>query len=70
MWKFITKVSAIDMENEELLAIGLAERIGISGSLVTHETIGKEEVVIEKDLEDHRITLQIVMDALTNLSMV
>lgn len=60
------KYQLIDMENEELLAIGLAERIGISGSLVTHETIGKEEVVIEKDLEDHKITLQIVMDALTN----
>ncbi len=60
------KYQLIDMGNEELLAIGLAERIGISGSLVTHETIGKEEVVIEKDLEDHKITLQIVMDALTN----
>ena len=60
------KYQLIDMQNEELLAIGLAERIGISGSLVTHETIGKEEVIIKKDLDDHKIALQIVMDALTN----
>lgn len=60
------KYQLIDMQNEELLAIGLAERIGIADSFLTHETIGKEEVVIKEDLKDHKITLGIVMNALTN----
>ena len=60
------KYQLIDMQNEELLAIGLAERIGIADSFLTHETIGKEEVVIREDLKDHKITLEFVMNALTN----
>lgn len=58
------KYQLIDMQNEELLAIGLAERIGIDDSFLTHETIGKEKVVIKEDLKDHKITLGIVMNAL------
>ena len=60
------KYQLIDMKTEELLAIGLAERIGIDDSFLTHETIGKEKVVIKEDLKDHKITLGIVMNALTN----
>lgn len=60
------KYQLIDMQNEELLAIGLAERVGIADSFLTHETIGKEKVVIKEDLKDHKITLGIVMDALIN----
>ncbi|HZK58099.1 MAG TPA: acetate kinase [Clostridia bacterium] len=60
------KYQLIDMQNEELLAIGLAERIGIDDSFLTHETIGKEEVVIREDLKDHKVTLGFVMDALVN----
>lgn len=60
------KYQLIDMQNEELLAIGLAERIGIDDSFLTHETIGKEKVVIKEDLKDHKITLGFVMSALTN----
>ena len=60
------KYQLIDMQNEELLAIGLAERVGIDDSFLTHETIGKEKVVIKEDLKDHKITLGIVMNALVN----
>lgn len=60
------KYQLIDIQNEELIAIGLAERIGIEGSVVIHETVGKEEVVIEDTMKDHKAAIKIVLDALTN----
>ncbi|AOY77356.1 acetate kinase [Clostridium formicaceticum] len=60
------KYQLINMENEELLAKGIAERIGIDGSFVKHETTGKEKVVIEEPLNDHKAAIKIVVDALTN----
>lgn len=60
------KYQLINMENEELLAKGIAERIGIEGSFVKHETIGKEKAVIEEPMKDHKVAIKIVLDALTD----
>ncbi|SHH28391.1 acetate kinase [Caloranaerobacter azorensis DSM 13643] len=60
------KYQLIDMTNEEVLAKGLAERIGIDGSRVKHRTIGKEEVIIEKPMSNHKVALEIVLNALTD----
>lgn len=60
------KYQLINMENEELLAKGIAERIGIEGSFVKHEAIGKEKVVIEQPMEDHKAAIKIVLDALVH----
>ena len=60
------KYQLINMENEGVLAKGLVERIGIEGSRVKHETIGKEEVIIEEPMSDHRKALELVLDALIN----
>ncbi len=60
------KYQLIDMNNEELMAKGLVERIGIEGSRVKHETIGKEKKVIEGKLKDHGEALKIVLDSLVN----
>ncbi|MBU5677379.1 acetate kinase [Alkaliphilus sp. MSJ-5] len=60
------KYQLINMENEELIAKGLAERIGIDGSVVKHETIGKEKVVIEQNMDNHKAAIQIVLDALVD----
>ncbi|KGG81135.1 acetate kinase [Caloranaerobacter azorensis H53214] len=60
------KYQLIDMTNEEVLAKGLAERIGIDGSRVKHRTIGKEEVIIEKPMPNHKVALEIVLNALTD----
>ncbi|SES66537.1 acetate kinase [Natronincola peptidivorans] len=60
------KYQLINMENEELLAKGIAERIGIEGSFVKHETIGKEKAVIEERMEDHKAAIKIVLEALIN----
>ncbi|SKC87146.1 acetate kinase [Maledivibacter halophilus] len=60
------KYQLIDMENENVLAIGLAERIGIEGARVKHEVPNMDKVVIEKPMEDHKDALKIVLDALVD----
>jgi acetate kinase len=60
------KYQIINMETESLLAIGIAERIGIEGSFVKHEPIGKEKKVIKGDLHNHKEAIKVVLDALVD----
>lgn len=60
------KYQLIDMENEEVLAKGLCERIGIEGSKLTHKAAGKEDFVVEKAMPTHTVAIQLVMDALVD----
>lgn len=60
------KYQLIDMDGEKLMAKGLVERIGIEGSRVKHETIGKDKEVIEQPLKDHKDALKIVMESIVN----
>jgi acetate kinase len=48
-----------------LLAKGLIERIGIKGSIITHERTGDtEKYVIEAPMESHKVALKYMIDAL------
>ena len=58
------KYQLIDMEDKKVLAKGLAERIGIEGGRVKYEAAGKDEIVIEEMLSDHKAALKIVLDSL------
>ncbi len=58
------KYQLIDMEDKKVLAKGLAERIGIEGGRVKYEAAGKDEIVIEEMLDDHKAALKIVLDSL------
>ncbi|MBV1816586.1 acetate kinase [Anaerosalibacter bizertensis] len=60
------KYQLIDMDEEKVLAKGLSERIGIEGSKIKHTTAGKEEVVIEKPMSDHKEVLEIVLKTLVD----
>jgi len=40
------KYQLLEMTTETLMAKGLVERIGIEGSVIKHETIGKEKYVL------------------------
>ncbi|AYD40032.1 acetate kinase [Clostridium fermenticellae] len=57
------KYQLINMEDESVLAKGLVERIGIEGSVLTHKVNG-EKVKIEQPMEDHKIAIKLVLDAL------
>jgi len=60
------KYRLFDMADESLLAKGLVERIGISGSLITHYPTGKDIMKKEIDIPDHRRGIELVVDALLN----
>ena len=60
------KYQLIDMDNEEVKAKGLVERIGIEGSQLTHTTIGKEKLVVKKFLKDHGEGMQEVIKAMVD----
>ena len=59
------KYQLIDRENEQAVAQGGCERIGLEGSFLKHKT-AKGETVIEKALPDHKVAVQLVLDTLTD----
>ncbi len=59
------KYQLIDAQTEKALAVGLCERIGIDGRL-HHTPAGGEKVVINKDMPDHEVAVQMVLDELTD----
>ena len=60
------KYQLIDSDSEKVLAKGLAERIGIEGSVLTHTPSGKDKVVIEAPMSDHSVAVKMVIEALTD----
>jgi len=60
------KYQLLDMSNEEVLAKGLAERIGIDGSVLTHEAPGQDKVKFEQPMPSHKDALNILMAALVD----
>ncbi|NNG66182.1 acetate kinase [Caldanaerobacter subterraneus] len=60
------KYQLLDMENNKVLAKGLAERIGISDSLLTHQAEGKEKVKIQRDMKNHKEAIQLVLEVLVD----
>jgi len=60
------KYQLIDMQNEEVIAKGLAERIGIDGSLLKHQPKNSDKVTIERPMPTHREALLTLVEALTD----
>ena len=58
------KYQVLDMTNESLLAKGLVERIGMDGSVITHEKIGMDKVKTEVPMNDHKDAIKQVLDAI------
>lgn len=62
------KYQVLDMENENLLAKGLVERIGIRGSLLTHEKTGQDKFKLEVAMNDHKEAIGHVLTVLIDKS--
>lgn len=60
------KYQLYNMDNNEVLAKGLVERIGIEGSNLQHTPAGKDKIVFEQPLADHSEAIKLVMDKLTD----
>ncbi len=60
------KYQVFDMAKESVIAKGLVDRVGIPGTVLKHEPVGKDEVVIKKDLPDHTEGIKLVLEVLVS----
>ena len=60
------KYQILDMTNESLLCKGLVERIGMDGSVITHEKEGMDKVKTEVPMKDHKDAIEQVLAAVQN----
>ncbi len=60
------KYQLYNMDNNEVLAKGLVERIGIEGSNLQHTPAGKDKVVFEQPLANHDEAIKLVMEKLVD----
>ena len=61
------KYQVLDMTNEALLCKGLVERIGMDGSVITHEKVGAEgKFKLEAPMGNHKDAIGHVLNAITN----
>lgn len=60
------KYQLFNMTDESVLAKGLVERIGLEGSVLTHQPAGKDKVVMSADIKNHSIGIKMVLEALTH----
>ncbi len=58
------KYQLFDMENEAVLAKGMADRIGIEGGAFKHAAPGKDEYKVNVQMKNHAEAIQLVIDAL------
>ena len=60
------KYQLISMTNEEVLAKGIVDRIGIEGSALKHQAFDREKVVMEQPLKSHTEAIKLVLDTLVD----
>lgn len=63
------KYQLLDMKNDDvytLLAKGLVEKIGLPEGTITHKPTGKEPVVRNLPIPDHKLGMKLVLDALVD----
>ena len=58
------KYQVFDMKNEEVLAKGLVERIGIDGSRIKHEKTGKDAYKMDVAIPNHKVGIKVVLETL------
>jgi acetate kinase len=58
------KYQILDMTNETLLCKGLVEKIGIEGSVITHEKIGMDKFRLETPMANHEDAIAQVLAAI------
>ena len=58
------KYQVLDMTNEVLECKGLVERIGMEGSVITHEKIGQDKFKLVTPMNDHKDAISLVLEAI------
>lgn len=63
------KYQLLDMKGDDVydvLAKGIAEKIGLETGCLKHNPTGKEKVVIDTPIPDHKVGMKLVLDALVD----
>ncbi|NMA69360.1 MAG: acetate kinase [Desulfitobacterium sp.] len=60
------KYQLLDMDNQNPIAKGLVERIGLPGAVLTHRPDGGEKEIITAEIPNHSVAISLVLDALVN----
>ncbi len=60
------KYQLIDSITENVLAVGICERIGIEGSVLKYTPQGGDKIQIESPMPNHEVAVKMVLDALVN----
>lgn len=60
------KYQLINIKTYEVIAKGLVERIGIEGSVLTHKPSGKEPFEVKTPMSNHKVAMELVLDALVD----
>ncbi|MBO6060976.1 MAG: acetate kinase [Clostridia bacterium] len=60
------KYQLIDVDNGNVIAKGLCERIGIENSKLTYKPTGKEPYELVTNMKDHTAAIKLVLDALVD----
>ncbi|MCH4178793.1 MAG: acetate kinase [Megasphaera sp.] len=63
------KYQLINMDNEEVMAKGLVEKIGLTDSQLTHKWQGQKKVV-QQSIPDHQVAVKLVLDILTSSGVI
>jgi acetate kinase len=58
------KYQLFNMETESVLAKGLIQRIGIADSYLEYENGSGDEIVIEKDIPNHKVGIELLIETL------
>lgn len=60
------KYQLIESDTEEVLAKGLADRIGLTEGALKYESVGNGKKVIQQDLADHDVAMNLIFKVLTD----
>ncbi|MBN2683390.1 MAG: acetate kinase [Bacteroidales bacterium] len=58
------KYQLLDMQNEDVLAMGIVERVGCSNAELTHRVPGMEKYVVEQNVSDHTAGIGLILETL------
>ncbi len=60
------KYKLFDMKNENTLAEGMVDRIGLEGSTLSHKPLNKQEIKLESNIPDYETALDGITKSLTH----
>ena len=63
------KYQVFDMPSEKVLAKGVVEKIGLPDSFIKHEKMGFDKKVVNKDIPNHKVGINTVLECLLDPEM-